>query len=427
MKSNSRLTSILVSVCLATTTIVFASCGKPNSMPHYDETTPVSNILSNDFDNPYPKGVNPNDLPSLDRLTLPKVTGTQIELSLSFIPKDIINIPTDGVVSIFSFTNIRKGIQRIKGNTEEMTPEIYAKFASFAPDFLLQRMNKPEQPVDNPENWSWMVNDRQSGGTWLAGNLELGERLLPGMSDGDYIQERLPNSIMVAFISTSAGNAPYGKQVVPFAPTIGYFNNSNINLEQADSSGMLIRNKDITSTAETKEMKEILPFVGDAENASFIKSHGTLENVIPLFGIPSEMAERIKPTLEKLKGLGRNEGLDWIVFSHNPEEEYPIRIILRYESQDHAVADMMGLKYIKEQNIVYFNNDTTGAPIDTGLSMERFTTYNNIGLIECKLDNSFMGTPEPMSGQRNHEMYRSAEFLTEMYTKGMLPQLLKND
>ncbi len=425
MKINSRILIVLLLTVVTTgTTTLLVACSKPNSAPHYDETSSLSHLIEDDYEDFYPEAVDPSELPSLDHFTLPKVTGTQIELSLSFIPKDLISIQEEQAVSIFSFTNFNKILDRIESNTDKPDRDNLPIYSILAPDFLKNRVMKPIQPIDDPTNWSWMIIDRQSGGTWFAGDLELGEHLLPGMGNYNYSQERLSNSIMTAFISTDSNNAIYGKLVVPFAPSIGYFNNSELTLEQADASGVLIRNDGIENLAETHQMKEILPFVGDTENASFIKSNGTLENVISMFGLPKEIDGQLSPILEKLDGLGRNNSLDWIVFSHHPEEEYPVRIILRYGDNDHAIADMMGLKYIEERNIVNFEGPSFGPLPANALSMERFSVYKNIGVVECTFD---LYTPEHLPKEMINQNYRLAELLTEMYTKGIFPQLLKNN
>ncbi len=82
---------------------------------------------------------------------------------------------------------------------------------------------------------------------------------------------------------------------------------------------------------------------------------------------------------------------------------------------------MMGLKYIEEEGILENNSEPLNMEI--GLSMEHFSVYQNIGLVECALRNNFTDTP--LQIEEMHRVIRPTEMFTEMYLQGLFPQLLK--
>ncbi|MEZ4812668.1 MAG: hypothetical protein R2883_04155 [Caldisericia bacterium] len=268
-----------------------------------------------------------------------------------------------------------------------------------------------------------MVHDRITGGTWF-GNLSMGDKLLPAMSEDDYSTEPLVNSTMTSFLAPWSNKSPiYGRQVAPYSPEFGYFNFEKNNLDQADETGVLIRQKEVGLASE-KEIADLIPFIGDAENAVLVKSKLTLENSTSNLGIGSTTSEDQLQVLENLKGFGRHIGLDWFAFSHHPEEEFPIRIILRYKSNQIAQTDMKILKYIHENSLSRIKK-SEGIHVDLiSIDMKRFSVYQNVGLVECEIiSNDLNKNPnDPLSIND----IRAADKLSELFLNGLMPELFLN-
>ncbi len=419
----SRFLKIAVSVFVFVAFLSLVSCGNAGIEPEDDL---VDQNISERVDNAddYVSPINLSELPELDEFQLPKVTGTTAELALGYIPSSLNDDISKFGFNLISFTNIKHGLERLGYYSSSPSDFDLILASMYSPDFLLSRIYQQKQPIDDPENWNWMVHDTISGGTWFAGNLSMGDKLLPAMSEDGYSTEPLINSSMTSFLAPWSNKSPiYGRQVAPYSPEFGYFNYEKNNVEQADETAVLIRQKEVGLASE-KEIADMIPFIGDAENAVLIKSKLTLENSTSNLGIGSVMSEDRLKILENLKGCGRHIGLDWIAFSHHPDEELPIRIILRYKSNQVAETDMKVLKYIHENNLSRINK---GEEIQADLikiDMKRFSVYQNVGLIECQIVKTELNNnPNDPLGASN---IRAADKLSELFLKGLMPELFLN-
>jgi hypothetical protein len=364
-------------------------------------------------------------LPELDPFTLPKVTQTTIELAYTYLPRSLAEVDPELGLQILSFTNFKHGFKRMGINLESPSEEDLSVVMMYSPDFLASRIFSVRQPIDEPKNWGWMAHDRLTGGVWFAGDLSMGEKLLPAMRDDEYTTEPLVNSMMTSFHAPRSNQSPiYGRQVAPFSPNFGYFNHTGNNVEQADETAVLVRQNDVFGLSENQAIIDILRFVGDTENAVLIKSDITLENAVKGLGVPAEMASGITPVLKKLEGYGRRKSLDWFAFSHNPSDEFPIRIILRYETNEQAQIDMKLFKYVHDEEMVEFD-DRMMDPSGVKIEMKRFSVYENIGLVECNITGD-LELPGSQFGQRISDI-RLADKLTDLFISGMFPLLLLNN
>ncbi|HOO96813.1 MAG TPA: hypothetical protein PKV16_05455 [Caldisericia bacterium] len=324
-------------------------------------------------------GIDTKNLPELDPFRLPVLTGSTIELAFGLIPRNLEKIKSTKGIDVFTYVNLQQELKRF-GFDESSPKERWTETAGMvAPIFMRQHIGKSEKAIDNPANWSWIIQDLGTQGYWFAGNLELDKGLMQRINEDRYQKIPLPKSNMMSYLAPEESMSPvYGRFVMPFAQDFAYFNMFEANTTQADDTAYNIVTKG-EGLAKNPTIAALFTLIHEAENVALIHNRVSITDAKSLFA-PMMQDPGMEELYDGLADMGRSPDLEWIAICHHPSLDRPIRFVLGYASGTNAKNDMRLLSAI-------WKNEKVGETLfwmnEFGLTDASFSTSGNIGVIEC--------------------------------------------
>ncbi len=299
---------------------------------------------------------------------------SQVMTSMALVPPSLLRTDESSPFSSFVYMNLGK-IREWLGLKKDAPKERTAKLMQgFTPPFVDLYTQNPQYPIEDPQNWYWSVSDFDRGRFWLAGDMKLDGRLFPAIKPLN-TKTIMPKSGYAAYVCKETSLGPrYGMVIVPFAKDFAYFSPFAVDFQAADDTavGLLKKAGGIQAAA-----KNVFPMCGEPLVMLALNMRIRSSEAAKFF--PS--TEQHNGALKAIQGFERHPGLQMVTACHVPDEEYPLRIVLNYESESQAREDMPLLAYIwNNKNI----RDLQPFWDDLKIVNFRFSINLNCGIIEMK-------------------------------------------
>lgn len=325
----------------------------------------------------------PNPGDGVSQAIIEPMKDSQLITAMKLIPREAFDVSNTEGVAALCYGNQQSCYSRMKYDFKTNADQITRQ----SPLFFYDIIKSPRNEFENPKNWLWSVADITLATHWMAGNFKLNMNMSPILKKERYKQYPLEYQYTYSMAPEDVPNPRYGKFVCQLADSFVMLSESDVaSLARKTAVNIAEKGKGMI---DNLDYAKLLSFLGEPEAASLVRVEKAMDvNKILSDPNASKMPEEFRKTLELIKNNRRSQDLKYYGLGFYPDEEYNLRFLLYYGSNQEANADMVKVDQIWTDPLIIKGENWRKM---TGLKQTRFSVKDNIGIIECKTDRSMSG------------------------------------
>lgn len=326
---------------------------------------------------------------SIPESTIQPSGDTQLKTAMRLIPESSFDEDPNTHVGILIYANMRDCFKRMKYDYSKDIEDI----ARMAPPFMYKAFTSPLNDFERPKNWIWTISSIMNSTFWCAGDFSLNMNITPMLKKDKYKQFPLVDMYSYYLAPEDAQNLRYSGFVAPMA-------DSFVMLSGLDASDQA-RKTAINASAQGQGMLsnpeyfKILSYLGEPEACALTRNAQDNSKLIEAIDHPPEKGKGVQQVPKELidsfqvvRNKRRPKTLKYIATGFYPKDEYALKLFLVYDNADSMRSDFPVCKSVW--------NDPKVVSVDrwrkmSKLTDSKFSVKENIGIIECKVDNSMPG------------------------------------
>lgn len=322
------------------------------------------------------------DKPAAEAIIEP-LKESQLMTAMKLIPKEAFDVTTTEGVAGLVYADQESCFARMKYDFKTNIEGV----ARNIPIFFYDIIKSPRNEFENPKNWLWMVSNITQLTYWMAGNLKLNMNMTPILKKEKYKQYPLEYQYSYFLAPDEVQNPRYGKFVTPLADSFVMLSNNDV-ASLARKTVVNISEKG-SGMLDNPDYVKLLAYLGEPEACSLVKIEKGME-ISKMLADPNsqKMPGDFRKTLELVKDKTRPTTLKYFGIGFYPEQEYSLRFLLFYDSNEQAKKDMPAIESIWSNPIISKNEPWRNM---AKLERARFSVKDNIGVLECKVDSNMSG------------------------------------